>query len=38
MGFGDEGQLGIPNLTNEFQQKKFCHKPTKILNSIKEIS
>ena len=35
MGFGSEGQLGIPNLTNEYHQKKFCQKPTKILNSIK---
>ena len=38
MGFGSEGQLGIPNLTYEYEHKKFCQKPTKILNSIKEIS
>ena len=38
MGFGSEGQLGIPNLTNEYDQKNFCNKPTKILSSIKTIS
>ena len=38
MGFGNEGQLGIPDLTNEYEEKKFCQKPTKILNSIKGIS
>ena len=36
MGFGSEGQLGIPIFENE--QRIFCQKPTKILNSIKEIS
>ena len=38
MGFGDEGQLGIQNILNEYEQKKYCSKPTKILNSIKLIS
>ena len=38
MGFGTEGQLGISNLLFDYDQKKFCQKPTKILNSIKEIS
>ena len=38
MGFGAEGQLGISNLMFEYDQKKICQKPTKILNSIKEIS
>ena len=35
MGNGKEGQLGIRNIINENPKKKFCQKPTKILNSIK---
>ena len=38
MGSGSEGQLGIPDITNESHLKKFCQKPTKILNSIKSIA
>jgi alpha-tubulin suppressor-like RCC1 family protein len=40
MGFGSEGQLGIKNISNlsEYEHKKYCSKPTKILNSIKLIS
>ena len=37
VGFGSEGQLGIPNIKQEFENKKICQKPTKILNSIKSI-
>ena len=38
MGSGDEGQLGIPNITDELYLNKLCQKPTKILNSIKSIA
>jgi alpha-tubulin suppressor-like RCC1 family protein len=38
MGFGSHGQLGISNLITEYNNKKYCQKPTKILNSIKSIS
>ena len=38
MGFGSEGQLGIKNIMYEYEQKKYCPKPTKIINSIKLIS
>ena len=38
MGFGQEGQLGIKNIFDEFNKKKYCSKPTNILNSIKKIS
>ena len=38
MGSGSEGQLGIPNIINELHLKKYCQKPTKILNSIKSIA
>ena len=38
MGFGSYGQLGISNLITEYNDKKYCQKPTKILNSIKSIS
>ena len=38
MGFGDEGQLGLRNIFDEFNKKKYCSKPTNILNSIKLIS
>ena len=37
MGFGNEGQLGIKNIFDEFSKKKYCSKPTNILNSIKSI-
>ena len=38
MGFGSHGQLGILNLMTEYNDKKYCQKPTKILNSIKSIA
>ena len=38
IGFGSEGQLGIKNILYEYEQKKYCPKPTKIINSIKYIS
>ena len=38
MGFGDQGQLGLRNIFDEFNKKKYCSKPTNILNSIKLIS
>ena len=38
MGFGSEGQLGIKNIFDEYNKKKYCSKPTNILNSIKLIS
>ena len=38
MGFGSYGQLGISNIISEYNDKKYCQKPTKILNSIKSIS
>ena len=38
MGYGHEGQLGLKNIYDEFNKKKYCSKPTNILNSIKLIS
>ena len=38
MGYGSEGQLGIRNIFDEYNKKKYCSKPTNILNSIKSIS